>query len=165
MAEEIGVTVEVKGMEEILKKLEPQFLSGPMGDFLKRSIITVQGKARVKSPVDTGLLRSSIGYEVDRGIPPMLAKTGTSVFYAPYQEFGTGTFVGRRVHWPPGQALGLWAEKHGTLTGSEIASIIGHHGGLRPRRFLRGGLEESLSAIRGFLADLGREIERKWRGQ
>ena len=163
MASGLQIKIDEMKLDLVMKKLKPDLISGPLQRFFKRSTITVQGKARGKAPVDLGRLRSDIGTEVDTAQPPLWGKIGTSVFYAPYQERGTGTFVGKGVHWPPGKALGLWAKRHGGWTGSEIASIIGHHGGLRPKKFMRGGLEDSLSAIRGFVDDLGREIEEKWR--
>jgi len=166
MAEDgLEIKIQVPDLEKVIRKLGPELISGSVGDFLKRSVITVQGKARMKAPVDTGLMRSDIKFEVDSAQPPTWGKVGTSVFYAPYQEFGTGIFVGKGFHWPPGQALGLWAERHGFDSGYQVARIIGRKGGLEPRRFMRGGLEESLSAIKGFLAELGREIQRKWEGR
>lgn len=89
------ITVTIKGLEEMLSKLDPKLYSPALKRFWERSAITVQSRAREQSPVDTGRLRASIMYEIDSGTPPQYAKVGTDVFYAPFQEFGTIHMKGR----------------------------------------------------------------------
>jgi hypothetical protein len=161
--------IEVPGLEKLRERLEVAHLAGePMRVFGSRAGITVQGEARKLAPVDTGVLRSSIGYQVDSAPVPLWAKVGTSVFYAPYQELGTGTLAEGEVagmrHQPPSEALDLWASRHGFASGREVARIIGRRGGLRPRRFLRGGLKASMRKIDGFVRQLAEEIERRFTG-
>ena len=52
-------------------------------------------------------------------------------------------------HWPPSDALELWAKRHGFGEGGGylVARAIGLRGGLTPRRYLRGGLQESIPHI------------------
>jgi hypothetical protein len=69
------------------------------------------------------------------------------VFYAPYMEFGTGFYVGRPRHCPPGSALDRWAKRHGISSGYAVASMICYRGGLAPREYLKKGLEENVQRI------------------
>lgn len=170
------VGVEVKGAQRILEELTPQLYADAMRRFFQRATIYVQGEARKRAPVDRGQLRNSIITEVDDATPPLYGKVG--VLHAPFgtplgyaahaMEFGTGyraegPGASHRRHWPPAAALDLWASRHGFESGAVVAMIIGKYGGgLRPRRFLRGAFEDSLGAIRGYLAQVGDDIQRKW---
>ena len=161
------VTVKIEGLERLIRKLDPDLIAGPMRNFLKKSAITVQGLARKKASVDMGRLRSSIDYEVDGRQAPLWAKVGSRVHYAIPQEFGTGSqgepgVAHKAKHWPPPAALDVWARRHGFERGGQVARIIGRRGGLRAKRFLRGGLEESLGTIKSLLNRMGVEIRNKW---
>ena len=57
---------------------------------VKSTAFLVQINAQKNAPKDTGRLRSSINVR-RRGL--MEYTVGTNVFYAPFQEFGTGPFV------------------------------------------------------------------------
>ena len=52
---------------------------------LLSAAIFVEGEATVRTPVDTGNLRSSLTHSVDNDT----ARVGTNVEYAPYLEYGT----------------------------------------------------------------------------
>lgn len=120
------ITVEIKGLEKVLAKLNKELYAGPLRTFWLRAAMAVQGRAREKSPVDTGRLRSSIVYEVDSASPPLYAKVGSDVFYAPYQEFGTGRGVPAR-HYLQGGADDSMSdiEMYVDALGTEIASAWG----------------------------------------
>jgi hypothetical protein len=98
--------------------------------------------------------------EVDTG--KLEVKIGTSIFYAPYQEYGTGMIVGKARHFPPGDALGVWASRHGFESGGQVARVIGSRGGLRAKRYLRGGLEAAMEKIDRYLKQMMEEIRQKW---
>ncbi len=155
----MSVSVEIEGLDELLKKLEPRQLNGPLRRFFQRSTITVQNQARQKAPVDTGRLRSSIATQVDHSTPPMWGKIGTNVKYAPFVEFGT------RPHWPPPGALQPWARRHGFPPGPEgdflVRRAIARHG-TRAQPYLIPALEESMGDIRRFLDKMADEIEEAW---
>lgn len=57
-----------------------------LADLIKRTAFSIEAKAKAHAPVDTGLLRNSIQTNIEG---PLKATVGTSVEYAPYQEFGT----------------------------------------------------------------------------
>ncbi len=90
----------VDGTEAIIKKYQPKTLKRPVTRFLDRSGISVLNEAKVRAPVDTGLLRSSLAkgagsgvWEMAHGVFPKQLEVGTRVFYAPFQEFGTSRGV------------------------------------------------------------------------
>jgi HK97 gp10 family phage protein len=51
--------------------------------------IFVEGDAKKRVPVDTGLLRASLGHRVTIKGNEVVGQVGTSVEYGPYIEFGT----------------------------------------------------------------------------
>lgn len=155
--------VQIIGLPELIKKLGPKLVARPMHNFFERSTIAIENRAKQKAPTDTGRLKSSITHKVDDAEVPHWGQVGTNVKYAPYMEFGTGTQTdgtgkGAR-HWPPSGALDTWARRHGFQSGYQVARAIGLRGGLKPRRFLRDALKESLNDIRGYLDKLGKEIK------
>jgi hypothetical protein len=158
----------VEGLEEALRVLnDPELIGGPLRDFFTRSVITIDNQAKARAPVDTGRLRSSMGYEVDSNPIPEWGKAGTNVWYAPSQEFGTGrmsdgSFGSGSTHWPPAAALDTWASRHGFRSGKQVARIIGMRGGLLPKRFLREAMAASMGAIEGYLKQLADEIGERW---
>ena len=54
------------------------------------SALLVERDAKLNAPVDEGLLRNSISHRIIEGNEIYSAEVGTSVFYGPFQEYGTG---------------------------------------------------------------------------
>jgi len=159
--------VEIEGLEEALAKFSPELYSEPLRDFWEKAALTVENEARTRAPVDTGRLRSSLAHMVDTASPPVWAKVGSNVAYAPYMEYGTGLLSdgeggSGRAHWPPAAALDVWARRHGFANGAQVARIIGRRGGLEPRRFLRGAFEASLGKISQLVTGLQQKIAERW---
>lgn len=168
-------TYKIKGLDELIKKCDPRVLREPFKKFFEQSGITVQSKARENAPVDTGQLRVDIVYQVDDGAPPksvrvgvLNAREGSSLFWkAVTMEYGTGLFAegpnakGAR-HWPPGNALDVWTKRHRFESGRQVAAIIGKRGGLKPRRYLRNALKDSISAIQEFARRIPGEVKAEW---
>lgn len=133
---EVTFSVRIEGLAEIQRKLDPSVLLKPLEDFFKKAAITVQSKARERSPLDTGRLRSSIQYTASA----TRAEIGTNVtargFPYPaaldasprYHYRGKGPFGGA-----PTQG---WFTKH--------------------------ALKDSESQIMGYLDDVSGEIEAIW---
>ena len=167
--------VVVHGLERIVNKLNKDLIEKPLKDFFKSISITVQGRARQNAPVDTGHLRNAIQYEIDESVPALWAKVGLTKA-APgsplwlkgrAMEYGTGKQGDGEVshkskHWPPGGGLDVWARRHGFESGHQVATRIGQRGGLKPRRYLRDALDQSMSDIKKLLNDLGNDIFRNW---
>jgi len=171
----MSVSIEIRGLSKLLKKLDVTLVGEPLRTFFKRAAITVQSEARTRTPVDEGQLRNSIVYEVDQGamplfakIGPLKAKEGSSLWFkARAMEFGTGRQGQKGVahkagHWPPSAALDVWARRHGFESGAQVARIIGRRGGLKPRKFLQGGLKASIGPIKSLLDRLANDIQRRW---
>lgn len=62
---------------------------GPVGKHLTKIAIRVERGAKQRAPVDTGRLRSSVTWELDSEGRFLVARIGTNVVYAKYQELGT----------------------------------------------------------------------------
>lgn len=121
-------------------------------------ILTVgQHKAREVVPVDFGRLKGSIAFEVVHQGDTIIGRLGTNVEYAKPVEFGTGLFStapdsSHQRHWPPPDALNVWAARHGFAVedgpaatvglGQIVVEIIGKRGGIRPKPYLKPAFEE-----------------------
>ena len=159
--------MQILGLDSLTRKLTRQFMQQPMRRFFTRAAIAVQSGAKERAPVDTGRLRSSLTYEIDPAALPTWAKVGTNVSYAPFMEYGTGLQTDGeggtgRPHFPPRNALNLWARRHNLPSGAVVSAGIGMRGGLRPRRYLRGSFEANRDNIRAYLKQAGSEIREAW---
>lgn len=165
------MNVSIRGLDKVVGKLGPEMIKVPLEQFFKRSAITVQSKAREKTPVDTGGLRNRLMYEVSTDsakVGFLDASEGSALFLqARAMEYGTGRMGDPAVshsagHFPPPAALDVWAARHGFASGFIVARAIARRGGLKPRKMLREGLEDSMSAIKGYLNKLSDEIRAGW---
>ena len=125
-----------------LKMLSATDAQAALMEGMNRSLILAVNQSKILAPVDTGRLRSSLTHEAHWEGTSLIGAWGTNVEYAPEMEYGTGSQGDSDVphggrHWPPGQALDLWAARHGFQSGLQVARIIGKRGGLRPRHFLK----------------------------
>ena len=116
-----------KDLEKVIKRLLPEAVK----EGLTEAAIKVQGSAIRECPVDDGILRKSIMFEVtdDNAI------VGTNVEYAPYVHEGTGIYAsaghGRQTPWKYRSSDGKW---HTTS-------------GQKPQPFLRKAVEENRGDI------------------
>lgn len=60
-----------------------------MGVGVEAACLFVEGEAKKKTPIDTGLLRNSITHATTEQGDKAIGYVGTNVEYAPFQEFGT----------------------------------------------------------------------------
>jgi len=91
MAEK-GITIKVEGLAELQKTLQkfPKDWAKIATQALKPGMAVLESGAKKEAPVDTGVLRSSIGSEIVRGSgSEVIGKVGSSVKYASFQEYGT----------------------------------------------------------------------------
>ena len=153
------IRLEIRGLRELVDKVnDPSLTAGPVRQFFERAGAGVAGAVRERTPVDTGRLRNSVTHEVDSS--GQRARVGTNVSYARAVEFGT------RPHWPPLGALQPWARRHGFPSGQRGAWLVARTiaaRGTRGAHMFREGLGASVGLITGLVADLGRDIERRWR--
>ena len=148
----IQVTVQVKGLDQTLKRWGklPVEAQNASRELLNSWGSEITRLAKYKSPVDTGRLRSSIGYEVSISATSAYATAGPTVKYAPPVEYGS------RPHWPPSGALQPWARRHGFPMGARgdwlLRSIIAKRG-TKPHPFLAPASEEVERTILPRLVD------------
>ncbi len=80
------LSVNIIGSENIQDKLSGKLSPGKLETILDKGALMIEGDAKRLCPVDTGRLRASIDVQKPSR---WVRSIGTSVEYAPYQEFGT----------------------------------------------------------------------------
>jgi len=78
-----------KELAEKLKKIK-QKAKENIKDAVQTSALLVERDAKINAPVDQGTLRNSISHRILEGAEAVTAEVGSSVFYGPFQEYGTG---------------------------------------------------------------------------
>lgn len=126
------MNVEVKGVDELIVKLNNMADESKIQQQLGLACALVERSAKMKAPKDTGALRRSITSKVD-GLTGIVF---TPLEYSVYQEFGTGLFAengaGRKdVPWNYQDDKGEW---HSTR-------------GQKPQPFMRPALNENRTEI------------------
>ena len=129
----------VDNSEAAKRELERAAIRG-----LIKAAMLVESQAVLLVPVNTGGLRSSIGYRVNES--ELVAYIGTNCEYAIYVEFGSGEFAengnGRKGGW-------LYKTPNG-----EVHFTYG----MPPQPYLRPAFRQNQKAIRDILADCLREL-------
>jgi hypothetical protein len=161
--------IDLVGVAQAQARYGPNAVAVPLRRLFTRIVIFGEGQAKLYAPVDTGRLRASLTHEVDQAEVPMYATFGTNVSYAAAMEYGTGRMYdgpGAHAarHWPPSGPLETWARRHGIEgegkeTGGEVvARRIGYRGGLKPRRYIRRALTDTLPKVKMWVEKMGQEI-------
>jgi HK97 gp10 family phage protein len=97
---------------EIDKMMLP---SGQIGMAAARAAGRVRDRAKQNAPVDQGLLRNSIISTLEKqGRSSITWRVGSPVFYALYQELGTGPIFARRAPLLVFQVGGKWVSTYST---------------------------------------------------
>ena len=149
----LSIRIDDKRVMEALN--DPKLVMGPIRDFLWRSALTVEARAKQNAPVDTNRLRNSIRPTIE----PTRAMIGPHTSYAAFVEFGT------RPHWAPRGALQPWARRHGFPAGAAGDDLVRRaiaRRGTRAQPYMQPALEDSRADIEAFLSDAGRDIEEQW---
>ncbi len=147
--------IELRGLEELRKKLNPNVLLGkPLREAMLKSVLFLEAEVKSRTPVDTGRLRGSITHSIAPDPIPLWAKVGTNVEYAPFVEEGT------RPHWPPIEAIKPWARRH-RLSPWAVAVAIARRGTKGAHMFRR-AFEAAEGQIRRFLDGVARDIETRF---
>lgn len=165
--------IQVRGLDQIVRALDlERDAVDVLREYIDAAATVVAGEARRRAPVDVGLLKSSINQQTKVEGQKVTASIGTNVRkngkpYGAFMEFGTG-LVHDHPSWPrkrhvvPPAALMGWAERKGrggTFHDAEvIADAITRRGGLLPRRYLRGSLEQYQGQIVRNLDEVVRKI-------
>lgn len=122
----------IENLDKLISKLEKL---DDVNQAMEQTCILVENEAKIKCPVDNGLLRNSITHYIEDNPNELVGVVGTNVEYAPYVEFGTGIYSslgnGRQDRWKYKDAKGEWH------------STIGQH----PQPYLQPALEENRRKI------------------
>lgn len=122
----------IENLDKLISKLEKL---EDVNQAMEQACILVENEAKIKCPVDNGLLRNSITHYIEDNPDELVGVVGTNVEYAPYVEFGTGIYSslgnGRQDRWKYKDAKGEWH------------STIGQH----PQPYLQPALEENRRKI------------------
>ena len=80
-------TLEFKGIDKLMKRLDPQRTEADVRKVVKANGAGLQQMAMRKAAVDTGFMKRSIGLEItNRGLAATITPTAE---YSPYLEYGT----------------------------------------------------------------------------
>lgn len=122
----------IENLDKLISKLEKL---DDVNQAMEQACILVENEAKIKCPVDNGVLRNSITHYIEDNPNELIGVVGTNVEYAPYVEFGTGIYSslgnGRQDRWKYKDAKGEWH------------STIGQH----PQPYLYPALEENRREI------------------
>ena len=135
----------VKGLDELLKKLDNLQSDQIVKEALTKSCLIVEAEAKERCPYDDGQLKQSITSVVNKNT----GAVGTNVEYAPYVHQGTGIYAvngdGRKTRWKYQDAKGEW---HSTI-------------GQPPNPFLEKALDANREEIIDtFKEEIKREVEK-----
>lgn len=140
--------VELTGMDELLSKLASlgADIKNEAGVAGKKAMLQVENAAKTKCSVDNGLLRASINTQVVEESGEAVVKTGTSLIYGPYVEYGTGIYAeagnGRKTPWLWKVESRKWAAIFGIPVGGTILWKGSH-----PHPFLRPAWDENKDKV------------------
>lgn len=150
------IDMDVKGLRETQRKLEQiaaDLHGKPMLEAMRDCTLLVANDAKRLAPVDMGGTRASITPTVRAHGNEVQGVVGSNLMRAAYMELGT------RPHWPPIDALRVWARRHG-ISAYLVARAIARHG-TKPRRFLQGALENNQGRIKEKLGNaVGKIVKR-----
>lgn len=107
---------EVDGEEKLMANLARAIrqIEDGSGKALEKVATQITNQAKMFSPVDTGRLRSSLGYEMGKDSRGVFALVGTLVEYAIHVEYGTWAmaaqpFLRPAIHRVAAEMLGIAA--------------------------------------------------------
>jgi len=150
------IETKIMGVDEVRAKLDERSLIGkPLAKMLWKAALYLEGLVKKETPVDTGVLRSSIRAKIDPSpAMPLWAKTYTMVKYASFVEKGT------KPHWPPPGALARWAHLH-HIPEFLVARAIARRGTKGAFMFKK-ALEQGKAKVASLLGNMAHEIKGNW---
>lgn len=99
--------VQITGLKELGQRLKSDPISKPINTMLSMLGEIVTDLMIHLTPVWTEALEDSYSFELEGSPVADFVFIGSSLYYAPYVEYGT------KPHWPPGTGkLAEWAEDH-----------------------------------------------------
>lgn len=156
--ETTGAKETVKGLETIAAGMTGALIGGMRQSTAYLTNLAKGNLVGYQSPsvggVDTGQLRGSIQPSVSSTANAVQGAVGSNLERAQWTEYDT------RPHWPPIDALQLWAERHGT-SAFLVARAISQRG-TKGKRFLGRAVDKGRAKIAEFIGRaIGRLLTRK----
>ena len=151
-----GINVSFKlDAKEMFRKMGNTRFQHASRNWGNKTAISLELRAKRFAPVDVGRLKSSITHQVIEMPGNVIARTGTNVHYAAYQEFGTGLYGPRKRLIRPKNAKVLRWKKRGG--GFVFAKYVR---GVKPKRYFTKALAaERPVAERRLDDEVKREME------
>jgi hypothetical protein len=157
--------------DDLIKKLhDDRWSREPLRVALNKVGRMGETDSKRRAPVDDGRLKAGITHQVDN--QPLMMSVDIGVIgsvgelpYAKYMEYGTGLTHDhpnwpRRRHTVHPSMLANWGPvKQKLVKAGAAAFFINRRGGLKPRRYLRGMLEDSSSKFIAIIRRAVREME------
>lgn len=147
------IDVQLTGFDKIATNFanSPKLVKDASDKMLEMATLIAWGKAKELAPVDKSTLRGSL----QRSVNGFEGKIFTAMNYASYQEYGTGIYsdhpTAPRVPITPKRAKFLVFQKGGKTIFAR--SVLG----VKPRRFMRGGLAE-VNARKNQILDVAKKV-------
>lgn len=157
--------------DEVIKRLRnDRFVREPLRVALNKVGRMGETDSKRRAPVDDARLKAGITHQVDD--QPMMISVDIGVIgsagelpYAKYMEYGTGLMHDhpnwpRRRHTVHPSMLSNWGPvKQKLVKASAAAFFINRRGGLKPRRYLRGMLEDNSQKFIAIIKRAVKEME------
>lgn len=83
--------MKITGLDKVLKSLE--FDESKLTNAIEQAGKLILDSAKANVHVDSGELKSSLNMQVTKTKDSIVANIGSNLFYAPFEEFGTGDNV------------------------------------------------------------------------
>jgi phage gpG-like protein len=149
-----AISLEVKGLKELQKKLTKEAMLQPFNEGVKKITLALQREVTVATPVITGRLRASITPKVTEANGIFQGLVGTNVQYSTFVEYGHSQTPGRFV-----PAIGK------RLVASSVpARHVTEGSGIRIKGIgmFAYGLEKIKAKMAEYLHEIGAVIEQRW---
>jgi len=147
------IDVQLKGFDQISKNFadSPKLVKEASDKMLDMATLVAWGKAKELAPVDKSTLRGSLERKVDG----FIGKVFTAMNYAIFQEYGTGIYSDH----PSAPKAPITPKRGRYLVFTKNGKVIFARSvkGVRPRRFMRGGLAEVQNRSKQIL-DVARKV-------
>jgi len=123
-------------------------ITSEIDKIVMRAGLIIQNAAQKKTPVNTGLLRSSITTRLDKTEKKVSAEIGTNVDYAPFIEFGSSPHQSPDGSQEFVESMLRWGHLHG-MDDSQSWAVIQHirKNGTKPKPFLTPALDENRATV------------------
>lgn len=142
--------------KQVLKRLTRVSFKKAARRWMMATAISLEHKVKSRVPTDTGNLKARIHHQTVVTANNFIARVGTNVYYAQFQEFGTGMFGPKKQRVYPQTATFLsWMDKK---SGTRIFARSTK--GVHPIRFFSRGLKaEQLPAERRLDREMAKEAK------